>query len=128
MNDDNNYIRKYYASFLSSKNNEDVSLGSEYYSVEWRVYCQKDIILNLLLNKSKSFELQVSLLFLLSTTIKYNHTWLILVNTLIPKITTSIIMIKWSKWLLIYVVRKEKTIITPHPTRPSTEFFTNEYC
>ena len=30
MNNDNNYIHKYYILFLSSKNNEDASSGSEY--------------------------------------------------------------------------------------------------
>ena len=30
MNDDNNFIHKYYVPFLSSKNHEDVSSGSEY--------------------------------------------------------------------------------------------------
>ena len=30
MNDDENVIHEYYAQFLPSKNNEDVSPGSEY--------------------------------------------------------------------------------------------------
>ena len=30
MNNDENFIYKYYARFLPSKNNEDVSSGSEY--------------------------------------------------------------------------------------------------
>ena len=63
MNDDNNYIHKYYAPFLSSKNHKDISLGSDYDSDKQKVHCQKNIILDLLLNKSKSFECQVSLLF-----------------------------------------------------------------
>ena len=63
MNDDDNFIHKYYAPFLSSKNHEDVSSGSEYDSAK-RIFClNKTIILDLLLNKSNSFEWQVSLLF-----------------------------------------------------------------
>ena len=37
MNDDDNIIQKYYAPFLSSNNNEDVSYGSEYDSAKQRV-------------------------------------------------------------------------------------------
>ena len=55
MNDDENFIHKYYAPFLPSKSYEDVSSGSEYDSVKQRVR----IILDLLLKKSKSFEWQV---------------------------------------------------------------------
>ena len=61
MNDDDNYMHKYYATFLSSKNHEDVSSGSEYDSVKLRFFCNKNIILNLLLNIF--FKWQVSLLF-----------------------------------------------------------------
>ena len=58
MNDDEKIIHKYYAPFLPSKNNEDVSSGSEYYEAKQRVHSNKNIILDLLLNKSKSFEYQ----------------------------------------------------------------------
>ena len=51
MNDDENFIHKYYAPFLPSKNHEDISSGSEYDSVKRRVRCNKKIILDLLLNK-----------------------------------------------------------------------------
>ena len=63
MNDDENVIHKYYALFLSSKNHEDVSSGSEYDSGKWKVCFNKNIILYLLFNKSNSFEWQVLLLF-----------------------------------------------------------------
>ena len=63
MNDDENFIHKYYAPFLSSKNHEDVSSGSRYDSAKRRVFCHKNIILDLLLNESNSFEWEVSLLF-----------------------------------------------------------------
>ena len=49
MNDDDNYIHKYYAPFLSSKNHDDVSSGSEYYSEKGRVCRQKNNILGLLI-------------------------------------------------------------------------------
>ena len=62
-NNDENYMHKYYAPFLSSKNHEDLSSGLEYDSAKLRVRRNKHIILYLLLNKSKSFEWQVSLLF-----------------------------------------------------------------
>ena len=65
MNDDGYFIHKYYAPFLPSKNNGDVSSRSEYDSAKQRVSHNKKIILDLLLNKSKSFEWKVSLLFLL---------------------------------------------------------------
>ena len=55
MNYDDNFIHKYYAPFLSSNNYEDVSSGSEYDSAKRRVCHNKNIILDLLLNKSKSF-------------------------------------------------------------------------
>ena len=51
MNDDDNFIHKYYALFLSSKNYEDVSSVSEYDSAKERVFCNGNIILDLLLNK-----------------------------------------------------------------------------
>ena len=63
MNDDENVIHNYYATFLPSKNNKGVSSGSEYDSAKRRVRRNKNIILDLLLNKSKSFEWQVPLLF-----------------------------------------------------------------
>ena len=59
MNNDHNFMHKYYAQFLSSKNHEDVSSGSEYDSEKRRVHQNKDIILNLMLNKSKSLECQL---------------------------------------------------------------------
>ena len=37
MNDNDNYMYKYYAPFLSSSNHEDVSSGSEYDSAKLRV-------------------------------------------------------------------------------------------
>ena len=49
MNDDENYIHKYYAPFVSSKNHEDVSSGLEYDSVKRRLCGQKNMILDLLL-------------------------------------------------------------------------------
>ena len=51
-----NFIHKYYAQFLSSNNHEDVSYVSEYDSPKRRVCRNKNIILDFLLNKSKSFE------------------------------------------------------------------------
>ena len=59
MNYDDNFIHKYYAPFLSSKNNEDVSSVSEYDSEKRRVHYNKNLILDLLSNKSKTFEWQV---------------------------------------------------------------------
>ena len=56
MNDDDNIIHKYYAPFLSSKNHEDVSSGSEYDLANRRVRQDKKIILDLLLSKPKRFE------------------------------------------------------------------------
>ena len=56
MNDDEKFIYKYYAPFLPSNNNEDVSSGSEYDSAKRRVRRHEKIILDLLLKKSKSFE------------------------------------------------------------------------
>ena len=58
MNDEDNYIHKYCAPFLSSKNHEYVSSGSEYDSEKRRVRHQKIIILDLLLHKSKGSEWQ----------------------------------------------------------------------
>ena len=51
MNDDDNFIHKCYAPFLSSNNHEDVSFGSEYDSAKQRSCRNKNIILDLLLNK-----------------------------------------------------------------------------
>ena len=48
--------------FLLSSNHEDVSTGTEYDSEKQRVHHQNNVILDLLLNKSKSFEFQESLL------------------------------------------------------------------
>ena len=56
MNEDGNFIHKYYAPFLISNNNEDVSSGSEYDSEKQIVHRNKKIIMDLLLKKSKSFE------------------------------------------------------------------------
>ena len=66
MNANGNFIHKYYAPFLSSNNNEDISSGSEYDSVKRRVRRHKNTILDLLLNKSNSFEYQVSMFFSLN--------------------------------------------------------------
>ena len=63
MNDDENFIYKYYAQSLPSNNNSDVYSGSKYDTTKQIVRCNKRIILDLLLNKSNSFEWQVSLLF-----------------------------------------------------------------
>ena len=63
MNDDENYMQKYYAPILSSNNYDDFYSGSEYDSAKQIVCCNKNIILDLLLNKLNSFESQVSLLF-----------------------------------------------------------------
>ena len=49
-------IHKCYAPILPQKNNEDISSGSEYGSAKRRLRRNKNIILDLLLNKSKSFE------------------------------------------------------------------------
>ena len=46
MNDDENFIHKYYALFLSSKNCDDVPSGSEYDSAKRRVRRNKNIILD----------------------------------------------------------------------------------
>ena len=59
MNDDSNFINSYYAPFLSSENHDDVSSGSEYDSLKKRVRPNKNIILDLLLNKPNSFKWQV---------------------------------------------------------------------
>ena len=55
MNDDKTFIHKYYAPFSPSNNNEDVSSGWEYDSEKQRVRNNKNILLDLLLNKLKSF-------------------------------------------------------------------------
>ena len=39
MNDDDNYMHKYYAPFLSSKNHGNLFFGSEYDSAKGRVCC-----------------------------------------------------------------------------------------
>ena len=59
MKYDENVIHKYYVLFLSSKNREYAYYRSEYDSAKRRVFRNKDIILDLLLNKSQSFEWQV---------------------------------------------------------------------
>ena len=56
-------FHKYYAPFLSSKNYEGVSTGIDYDSVEHIFCCHKNIILDLLLDKSKSLEWRISLFF-----------------------------------------------------------------
>ena len=58
-----NYIHKYNSPFLSSKDNKDVSSGSEYDSEKYRVRRQKNLFWGILLKKSKSFECNLSLLF-----------------------------------------------------------------
>ena len=45
MNDDENFIHKYYAPFLQSKNNEDLSSRSEYDSSKLRVRRNKNIFI-----------------------------------------------------------------------------------
>ena len=62
MNDYENFIHEYYAPFLSSNNHEDVSSGSDYDSAKLIVFRNKNIILDLLLNKSDSFEWRLSLI------------------------------------------------------------------
>ena len=56
MNDDETFIHKYYSPFLLSKNHEDIPSGLEYDTAKRRVRRNKNIILNLLFNKSNSFE------------------------------------------------------------------------
>ena len=92
MIDDDNFIHKYYAPFLSSINHENVSFGSEYDLAKRRVCRHKNIILDLLLNQSKSLDWRVYY-FLLSTTRNCHHIWFSSVNTLIPQITKFIPMI-----------------------------------
>ena len=94
INYDNNYIHKYYASFLSSKNNEDLSLGSEYDAEKQICFRLKNIILVLLLKQSNSFKCQVSLLLLLLAEINYNHICIRLLDTLNTQIAKLILMIK----------------------------------
>ena len=43
MNDDENFIHKYYTPFLQSKNNEDVYFRSEYDSAKRRVRRNRNI-------------------------------------------------------------------------------------
>ena len=45
MNNDDNFICKYYAQFLSSKNHEDVSSGSEYDSSKRRFHHNKKLFI-----------------------------------------------------------------------------------
>ena len=49
--------------FLSSNIHEDVSIGTEYESEKCTVHCHKNVILGILLNKSKSFEWHLLFLF-----------------------------------------------------------------
>ena len=94
MNDDENFIHKYYSPFLLSNNHEDVYFGPEYDS-EKRILCHnKNMVLDLLLNKSKSFEYKVSLIFLFSATKTFHRIWLKLVNTVTSQVTTFTPMIK----------------------------------
>ena len=51
MNDDDTFIQKYYAPFLSSNNHEDASSGSEYDPAQRRVCRNKKSVFDLLLNK-----------------------------------------------------------------------------
>ena len=62
MNDDGNVAHKYFAPFLSSNTQENVSTGTEFESAKFRVCHHKNMIMDLLLKVSKSFEWQVSLL------------------------------------------------------------------
>ena len=74
MNDDENFIHKYYAPFLSSNKNEDVSSGSEYDLAKIIVHPNKKIIFDLLSNKSNSFQWQLSfLLFVINDTKLSSH-------------------------------------------------------
>ena len=50
--------------------------------------------------------------FLLSMTRNYHHIWIRSANTLTPKITTFIPMIRWGKLLLNEVIRNVKTTTT----------------
>ena len=63
MNNDEIAIHKYYAPFLSSNNHSDASSRSRYDSEKRRDCCHKKLYS--LLNKSKSLEWKVSLLFLI---------------------------------------------------------------
>ena len=65
MNNDDNFMHKYYTPFLSSNNHEDVSSVPRYDSEKRRVFRNKNIFFDLLLNKSKSFKWQVLLVFLI---------------------------------------------------------------
>ena len=68
INDDENFINKYYAPFILSNNHKDISLLDQNMISENRILCRhKNIILDLLLKKSNSFKWQVLLLcFLLN--------------------------------------------------------------
>ena len=63
MKDHDNFIHKYYLPLFWSNNHEDVSSGSEYDSAKLTVRRHENIIFDLLLNKSKIFEWQISLLY-----------------------------------------------------------------
>ena len=54
MNYNETFIHKYYAPFLTSNNDEDVSSVSEYYSAKLILRRNKNIIMYLLSNISKS--------------------------------------------------------------------------
>ena len=100
INEDENFIHKYYVPFLPAKNNEDAYSRSKYDSAKRRVRRNQKIILDLLWNKSKSFEWRVSLLLFvinetkLSSYMAQNSEY---INSSNQKITP---MIRWSKWFL----------------------------
>ena len=73
INYNDNFIHKYYAPFLPSNNNEVVLSGSEYNSEKHRLRHNNNIFYYFLLNKSKSFEWQVSLLFFINDTTLSSH-------------------------------------------------------
>ena len=93
MNDGDNYIHKYYTSFLSSKIHEDVSTGTEYYSSKQIVRCQKNVLLDLLLKKSKGLNSRYHFYLLLSTTRNSHHIWIKSVNALIRQIENVVLMV-----------------------------------
>ena len=62
MKDDEHVIHKYYAPFLPPKNHEGVYSGSDYYSAK-KYFVVINHYFYLSLNKLKSFEWKVSLLF-----------------------------------------------------------------
>ena len=96
-----NFIHKYYASILLSKNHEDVSSGSEYELEKRRVRRQKNVILDLLLNKPRRFEWQVSLLFFVLKKKKLSSHMAQISEYINLSNHKSIPMIKREKWLLI---------------------------